>query len=207
MIGYLSNNKIEDRLYAFRESIQSYKETQKIKMVAFYNDLNADHYDTDMESIPDDETLDMSQESVFDEILDKEEEYKDQQPDPPPIRYAIGLHWLNRPYPTGNTQLLVASTILAKHWFDYPFEDILHYLRNYTIVHLAKANIEIMKVCEQPDFSMAVLLKTHWLRLVQRTWRNVVNRRDELRYSFYAKHNDRLSYTLKGMLSGLCKAT
>lgn len=177
-------------------------------MVAFYNEMNemnADDYETDLESVTDDGLLDISQESIFDEILEKEEREKDQEQerdrDPPPIRYALGMQWL----PHSETQFLVASTILAKHWLAYPIEDVLHYLRDYSIVPLDKSKIEIMKVCEQPDFSMQVILKTHWLRLIQRTWRNVVSRRDELRHSFYARRDPQHAYSLKGMMSGLRK--
>ena len=166
-----------------------------------------DNYETDMEYMTDDDdALDMSQVSIFDEILNKEIELEEQQQeDPPPIRYAIGLHWISREYPQDEPQFLVASTIVAKHWFTYPYDNVLHYLRDYSIVHLDKSKIEIMKVYERSDFSMTVLLKTHWLRLIQRTWRNVVRRREELQHSFYAKHDPQHAYSLKGMLSGLCK--
>jgi hypothetical protein len=167
-----------------------------------------DDYETDLESITDDGLLDISQESIFDEILEKEEREKDQtrEQEPPPMRYALGMHWLSKEYPDGKPQFLVASTILAKHWFAYQIEDVLHYLRDYSIVPLDKSKIEIMRICEQPDFTMQVILKTHWLRLIQRTWRNVVSRREELRHSFHVKRDDKVSYGLKGMLSRLYRS-
>ena len=74
--------------------------------------------------------------------------------------------------------------------FAFPFAHVRHYSQMYCDLGTAPGSaIEIMQVrCEdliwdEPDFSgvfvqYAAVLKTHWLRLVQRRWRAVLRARN-----------------------------
>ena len=142
----------------------------------------------------------------FDEIVSKEmNEPNSMDPVFQEGAYSLGMYWPSQ-YKKEPVQLLVASMISTKQWFNYSHQDVTNYLRDYSIAQLEPmSKIEIMEVHEQPDLCLTVILKTHWLRLVQRAWRNVIGRRDELKSSFYSKSDPRSCYQLKGMLYALSK--
>jgi hypothetical protein len=160
--------------------------------------------DTDTESVEDEtEYSDPRFDAIFDKIVSKELEENDPDIMFQDGRYYLGMSTINQ---EPNHYHLVASTISAKQWFSYSCEDTDEYLRQYSMIELDnEASLEIMKVHEQPDNSLGVVLKTHWIRLVQRAWRNVLGRRDQVTTSFYAKQDPRYCYQLKGMLCGLAK--
>jgi hypothetical protein len=66
-------------------------------------------------------------------------------------------------------------SILPVHFLRYPGDTIRHFLDFYTM-HLSNVfprPIEIMQLTYGPDQEYRVVLKTHWIRLIQRTWKRV----------------------------------
>jgi hypothetical protein len=77
---------------------------------------------------------------------------------------------------TQDTMIMVNS-VSANTFFTYSFLRIRDYLAKYSIISIKNAKVHIMKLCVLPDETYSVILKTHWLRLVQRTWKKVYKER------------------------------
>jgi hypothetical protein len=73
--------------------------------------------------------------------------------------------------------LLMVNSVSASTFFMYSFARIRDYLAKYSIINIQNAKVHIMKLCILPDETYSVILKTHWIRLVQRTWKKVYKER------------------------------
>lgn len=85
--------------------------------------------------------------------------------------YYIGL--TKRMQSGGHDVLLMVNSVSPLVFFQYGFERIRRYLAEYSIVRVENAKVHIMKLCILEDGTYSVLLKTHWLRLIQRHWKKV----------------------------------
>ena len=84
--------------------------------------------------------------------------------------YYIGISAYDKQYNT----LLLASTAQNKTFFRYNFDSVVDYLNNYSIIyqdHLVTP--EIMKLQIDDSSMYNVVLKTFWIRLVQRNWKRI----------------------------------
>jgi len=90
--------------------------------------------------------------------------------------YYIGLHKHIR----YDNLLLLLNSISIKSFYKYSYIHVLKYLYYYSIVRLYQPSIEIMKLSVLEDGTYSVVLKTHWLRLIQRHWRKAFNLRKEM---------------------------
>jgi hypothetical protein len=70
--------------------------------------------------------------------------------------------------------LLLVNSVSATTFFRYPFYQIRNYLVKYSILEVNQAKVHIMKLCITEDQTFTVVLKTLWIRLIQRHWRRVV---------------------------------
>lgn len=75
---------------------------------------------------------------------------------------------------------LLANSVSQRVYFRNQHSDILRYLVNYSIICINRPRIEIMKLDIQPDDSYSVILKTHWIRLIQRHWKKIYKKRQEI---------------------------
>lgn len=139
--------------------------------IIFVNDLNVNEYSSETNTDSEDDS-DMEEFEVevndweYDEIYqdDSHHVYSEKQHD----HYYIGLaKRLN------SDLLLMVNSVSPFVFFQYGFERVRRYLAQYSIVRVENAKIHIMKLCILPDQTYSVVLKTHWLRLVQRHWRKV----------------------------------
>jgi hypothetical protein len=73
--------------------------------------------------------------------------------------------------------LLMVNSVSPIVFFQYEFERIHQYLLQYSIMRLENTKVHIMKLCILEDETYSVVLKTHWLRLVQRHWKKVYQER------------------------------
>lgn len=131
--------------------------------------------------------------------------------------YYIGFSIL-----IGNNNLL-DTAITAQSFFKYPYDIVLYYLDgcsifpiNYYRISTIQTNIQIMQLHLQPTTGMyIVVLKTFWLKIIQRTWKKIYHQRESFlrkRYSIanlrhlelWGKHFSYLQNTpgLHGMMSG-----
>jgi hypothetical protein len=133
-------------------------------------------------------------------------------------KYYIGLCHLysNRHThsPTQYRRWLLSTSVSAKSFFRHSYDNINDYLYYYGLVRIPQHEVQIMQVDILPDETCTVIIKTHWLRLVQRHWkktyckrRNMVRRRmtpQMQKYSqIHGKYPDCISRlpSLRGMLS------
>jgi hypothetical protein len=112
--------------------------------------------------------------NVINEIFRKEQLHLDSPKQSG--RYYIGLH----KYIKYDKVLLMLNSISMKTFYKYAYIHVLKYLYYYSIARLYHPNIEIMKLSVLEDGTYSVVLKTHWLRLVQRHWRKAFNLRKEM---------------------------
>jgi len=112
--------------------------------------------------------------NIINEIFRKEQLYLDSEKQNG--CYYIGLH----KYIKYDKLLLLLNSISIKSFYKFSYIHVLKYLYYYSIVRLYQPNIEIMKLSILDDGTYSVVLKTHWLRLVQKHWRKTFKNRKEM---------------------------
>jgi hypothetical protein len=75
---------------------------------------------------------------------------------------------------------LMLNSVSPRTFFRYHYYHVLKYLYYYSSVRLFQPKIEIMKLAVLPDQTYSVILKTHWIRLIQRHWRSVLKKRKQI---------------------------
>ena len=113
---------------------------------------------------------------LFDRIMDDEE---DIMPEPrTDNKYYIGLYFKNKNNTDSTGDYLTLScSIHPCTLYKYSGKDIIRYLYESSHVHIPNPRIEIMQLHILPDTTYSVVLKTHWFRLIQRRWRNILQQR------------------------------
>ena len=165
--------------------------------------------DSDEEIYTDDEHED---EYVIDNIYRDECEYLDTEKQDG--HYYIGVAGC-----ISTSAILYANSIRPQSFFKYSYAHSLSYLQLYSIFRIRRPSIDIMKLSILDDSTHVAILKTHWLRIVQRTWRKIYNERRIImkkrmmpetrrlfeisgRYPQYASYMP----TIKGMLNAYNKS-
>ena len=72
--------------------------------------------------------------------------------------------------------LLLLSTISPKTFYKYDYQLVRQYLNDYSIQESPPRNIDIFQL-EIQNNTYHVILKTHWIRLIQRRWKKIVQNR------------------------------
>ena len=123
--------------------------------------------DSDGEIYTDDEHED---EYIIDDIYRDECEYLDTEKQSG--HYYIGIVGSISP-----DAILYANSMRPQTFFKYAYAHSLSYLQLYSIFRIRKPKIEIIKLFVLDDSTHTAILKTHWLRIVQRTWKKIHNQR------------------------------
>ncbi len=93
-------------------------------------------------------------------------------------KYYIGTFSLNSSQNQDrNDKLIMAATISSKGFYKYSFTDVMEYLSEMTLFNNTDETLHIMKLDVLPDLTYSVVLKTHWIRLIQRTWKRILRQR------------------------------
>lgn len=155
----------------YNENFDNYSESSDEN-----NDLISNDSDSDGSVIIefDDFSDDEEDEIIVDQIYDDDEYHLDSEKFDG--HYYVGLYkYMYRP------QLyLMLNSISSRTFFRYQYHHVLKYLYYYSSVRLFQPKIEVMKLVILPDQTYSVILKTHWIRLVQRHWRNLLKKRKEI---------------------------
>ena len=127
-------------------------------------------------------------------------------------KYYIGLPGFIRKF----QEYILLSSISAKSFLNYNIGDVCNYLTDYSISYITNPSVQIMKLFIQSNGVYNVVLKTHWLRLVQRRWKNIYKERQKiiierssikniLLREINGRYNNYLDYypSLTGMLNDL----
>ncbi len=96
-------------------------------------------------------------------------------------KYYITIPYLN------NGIYLKDLHISAREFFKHSIQDIQNYISYYTISENIPKNtpIQIVKTCYigENDFCVSnLIIKTFWIKLIQRTWRNILKKRKQRAY-------------------------
>lgn len=87
--------------------------------------------------------------------------------------YKLGMVTLNM----DRQDFLLMTSVDPKTYFEYPHQTITSYLTEYSLVYVMNPRLEIVKMRMYVDnFGRAFhycILKTHYIRLVQRAWKRV----------------------------------
>jgi len=119
---------------------------------------------------------DSDSESIFNEDDDDDQLDKIYKYD-----YSILKYKQNKKYYIGLASLidsiyLLAHTITPTSLFKYSYNDVLLYLHTYSIIYIKKPKIDIFQLhIIENDFN--VVIKTYWIRLIQRHWKKVYKNR------------------------------
>ena len=108
------------------------------------------------------------------QIYGAEQEFLDSEKES--SRYYIGSATIIR-----NRYFIMNTAVTASTFLNFPINIILFYLYESSLFHFVKNKIEIMKLQIHPvTREYMVVLKTFWLRIVQRTWRRILKKRAEI---------------------------
>ena len=162
--------------------------------------------ETDYES---ESEYESDEDELYQDIEDAETEFENTEKHDG--HYYLGTPW------TGSHFMLMNGTVSVATFLGYEYSRILGYLRAYSVFYVSpQSQIEIMKLIVNPDQAYTTVIKTHWLRLVQRRWKHVYRERQRViarrmsiqNQEYFRIHGRYLAGTrwlpsLRGMLSGL----
>jgi hypothetical protein len=112
--------------------------------------------------------------------------------------------------------LFFGNAISPRLFFKYKYSQIINYMRSIIMCRNMYPVIDIMKLSISEDGLYLALIKTHWICLIQRHWRKIMNKKREyieFQKSFqYIRDRElgkikRPIFSLKGMLSIYKKKT
>ena len=108
----------------------------------------------------------------LDNLYDEDETHI--EADKIPNKYYIGICKRSRHY---KDQYLLLNTISPKLFYKTNYDTIIAYLKEYSIIYIAEPKLEIMKFSPINDDIYSVVIKTHWIRLIQRHWKKTISTR------------------------------
>lgn len=166
------------------------------------NENSEDEYDTDYDS--DDEIF-------HSQILENEFSYEEREKETG--KYYIGISYLNKK----ESIYLFNSSISALSFLAYKYALTQSYLYNTASYYVrSRTPIEILQLHIHEDGVYEVLIKTFWIRIVQRRWRKIYNirlhilklRSDPRNQEYFRRHGrymegSRVFPGLNGMLSDI----
>ena len=117
---------------------------------------------------------------------------------------------VNKQYYIGiaSKDLLLLSTISPKTFYKYDYQLVQQYLNDYSIQESEPRNIEIFQL-EIQNNTYHVVLKTRWIRLIQRRWKKIVQNRLHYRkrldsifyFQTHGKYKKIPSFSIHGLIN------
>ena len=155
-----SDNESEE----FREN-----ESSGVMDISAINDDDDDGHSEYDEYSLDSQDIDICEQICHEESAHFYEDKEDKQ-------YYIGTCC----QPNRNVYLVMSSSISLHTFYQHKFTDVIHYLWLYSIIRTTQSRFEIMQLHILPNGIYNVILKTFWLRIVQRTWKRIFRERQEI---------------------------
>jgi hypothetical protein len=116
---------------------------------------------------------DFQQDIIVENIFDREERFLDE--DKVDGCYYIGLPCLMK----SPREWILQISIQPRTMLSHQLIDVMRYLINYSVTRIRSPTMHIMKLDISNTGAYNVVLKTHWLKLVQRTWKRIFNKRKQ----------------------------
>jgi len=175
---------------------------------------SSDSDSEDSQSIESDESMesgteyDSETEEMVDRIYFHEEDFLDSEKEDK--HYYIGNSWVSQ----DKLYILYANAVTPTTFFRFDINHVKSYLHDYSIF-ATNSNIDIMKLFILDDHTHTVVIKTYWLKIIQRHWKKIysqrkycISRRRQIKTMMYVERNGMYPYDchsmpgLQGMLSG-----
>jgi hypothetical protein len=128
-------------------------------------------YDFDSDNEPSENDYDSDEDYLYEEFYSETYDLPKQH-----NLYYIGICKLIRP----EHYFLLLNTISSKIFFKHPFQSILTYLSEFSIIYVNQPHLDIMQLQILPDDTYTIIKKTYWLRLIQRHWKNILLQRQNI---------------------------
>ena len=175
---------------------------------------SSDSDSEDSQSIENDDSMesgteyDSETEEMVDRIYFHEEDFLDSEKEDK--HYYIG----NSRVSQDKLYILYANAVTPTTFFRFDINHVKSYLHDYSIF-ATNSNIDIMKLFILDDHTHTVVIKTYWLKIIQRHWKKIysqrkycISRRRQIKTMMYVERNGMYPYDchsmpgLQGMLSG-----
>lgn len=175
---------------------------------------SSDSDSEDSQSIESDESMesgteyDSETEEMVDRIYFHEEDFLDSEKEDK--HYYIGNSLVSQ----DKLYILYANAVTPTTFFRFDINHVKSYLHDYSIF-ATNSNIDIMKLFILDDHTHTVVIKTYWLKIIQRHWKKIysqrkycISRRRQIKTMMYVERNGMYPYDchsmpgLQGMLSG-----
>ena len=160
------------------------------------------------DSMESDTEYDSETEEMIDRIYFHEEDFLDSEKEDK--HYYIG----NSRVSQDKLYILYANAVTPTTFFRFDINHVKSYLHDYSIF-VTNSNIDIMKLFILDDHTYTVVIKTYWLKIIQRHWKKIysqrkycISRRRQIKTMMYVERNGMYPYDchsmpgLQGMLSG-----
>lgn len=79
-----------------------------------------------------------------------------------------------------SNNLIVSITITSGTFFKYPANIICNYLHDFSIMMSTSSNIHIIKLDIGTDGVFNAILKTFWLKIIQRKWKKIYKQKQDI---------------------------
>ena len=106
---------------------------------------------------------------------DQDHVYKDREDG----SYYLGMYY----YEQGQEQssiLLLANTVSAPVYLQNKHNDVVNYLVDYSMFPIDEQRVDIIQLSILPDLTYSSIVKTYWIRLIQRHWRSAIQKARQL---------------------------
>jgi hypothetical protein len=152
-------------------------------------DEGSNGWDTDYD---DDFMLEEQEELILDEMYDFEETFDLKEKENG--KYYLGMYMniedvqvMSSGFLIGNNNhpLFFGNAISTELFFKYKYSHVIKYMRSIIMCRNMNPVVDIMKLIISEDGLYLALIKTHWICLIQRHWRKIMNKKRE--YMEYQK--------------------
>ena len=152
-----------------------------------------------IDSMESDTEYDSETEEMIDRIYFHEEDFLDSEKEDK--HYYIG----NSRVSQDKLYILYANAVTPTTFFRFDINHVKSYLHDYSIF-ATNSNIDIMKLFILDDHTHTVVIKTYWLKIIQRHWKKVysqrkycISRRRQIKTMMYVERNGRYPYDCHSM--------
>jgi hypothetical protein len=133
------------------------------------NNMNNNELNMDMDDESDYGTFD--DDAEIEDIMENEKEYYEK--DKEHNQYVIGVSALNK------RAYILSVSVSVSSFYKYNYDSIMNYCFANSSFFSSNNNLEILKIRIGKRGEYYVLVKTHWLKLIQRTWKKIYKKRQE----------------------------
>ena len=166
---------------------------------------SSDSDSEDSQSIESDESTesgteyDSETEEMVDRIYFHEEDFLDSEKEDK--HYYIGNSLVSQ----DKLYILYANAVTPTTFFRFDINHVKSYLHDYSIF-ATNSNIDIMKLFILDDHTHTVVIKTYWLKIIQRHWKKIysqrkycISRRRQIKTMMYVERNGMYPYDCHSM--------